>query len=123
MPFGAGYAASKAALLSLSRTMALEWGPLGIRVNAVSPGTIHVPRNAGSEETDQDRTVIPLGRRGVPEDIASAVLFLLSGLSSWVTGQMLAVDGGASIRPGYLDESGLPIFVRDPDLRQKLSGS
>jgi NAD(P)-dependent dehydrogenase (short-subunit alcohol dehydrogenase family) len=120
MPFGAGYAASKAALLSLSRTMALEWGPLGIRVNAVSPGTIHVPRNAGSGETDRDRAVIPLGRRGDPKDIAGAVLFLLSDLASWITGQMLAVDGGASIRPGYLDETGLPVFVRNPELRRRL---
>jgi NAD(P)-dependent dehydrogenase (short-subunit alcohol dehydrogenase family) len=120
MPFGAGYAASKAALLSLSRTMALEWGALGIRVNAVSPGTIQVPRNEGSGETDRDRAVIPLGRRGHPKDIAGAVLFLLSDLASWITGQMLAVDGGASIRPGYLDETGLPVFVRNPELRRRL---
>ena len=122
MPYGAGYAASKAALLSLSRTMALEWGPLGIRVNAVAPGTIQVPRNAGDGERDEDRAVIPLGRRGVPEDIAGAVLFLLSDLSRWITGQLLAVDGGASIRPGYLDASGLPVFVRDEALRRRLLG-
>lgn len=122
MPFGAGYAASKAALLSLSRTMALEWGPLGIRVNAVSPGTIQVPDNVTSGETDQDRVVIPMGRRGFPEDIAGAVLFLLSDLARWLTGQMLAVDGGACIRPGYLDETGLPLFVRDAALRERLLG-
>lgn len=122
MPFGAGYATAKAGLLALARTMALEWGPLGIRVNAVAPGTIQVPRNAGSGETAQDRAVIPMGRRGRPEDIAGAVLFLLSDLAQWVTGQLLPVDGGASIRPGYLDETGLPIFVRDRALRQRLLG-
>lgn len=120
MPFGAGYATAKAGLLALARTMALEWGPLGLRVNAVAPGTIQVPKNAGSGETPEDRAVIPMGRRGRPEDIAGAVLFLLSDLASWVTGQLLPVDGGASIRPGYLDETGLPIFVRDPALRRRL---
>ncbi len=122
MPFGAGYATSKAALLALARTMALEWGPLGIRVNAVAPGTIQVPRNAGSGEDPRDRSVIPLGRRGRPEDIAGAVLFLLSDLAAWITGQLIPVDGGASIRPGYLDETGLPVFVRDPALRRQLLG-
>lgn len=122
MPYGAGYATSKAALLALARTMALEWGPLGIRVNAVAPGTIQVPKNAGSGETAQDRAVIPMGRRGRPEDIAGAVLFLLSDLAAWITGQLIPVDGGASIRPGYLDEEGLPVFVRDPAIRRQIRG-
>lgn len=122
MPFGAGYATAKAGLLALARTMALEWGPHGIRVNAVAPGTIQVPRNAGSGETAQDRAVIPMGRRGRPEDIAGAVLFLLSDLAAWISGQLIAVDGGASIRPGYLDETGLPVFVRDAALRARLLG-
>jgi 3-oxoacyl-[acyl-carrier protein] reductase len=122
MPYGAGYATAKAGLLALARTMALEWGPLGIRVNAVAPGTIQVPKNAGSGETAHDRAVIPMGRRGRPEDIAGAVLFLLSDLAEWITGQLLPVDGGASIRPGYLDEAGLPVFVRDRALRQRLLG-
>ena len=123
MPFGAAYAAAKSALISVSRTMALEWGPLGIRVNAVSPGTIQVPRNEGGEDLDQDRAVLPLGRRGVPADIAGSVMFLLSDLASWVTGQVIAVDGGVSVKPAYLDETGLPVFVRDAELRRRLLGS
>ncbi len=122
MPFGAGYAASKAALLSLTRTMALEWGGLGIRVNAVAPGSIQVPRNQAGEDVERDRRAIPLGRRGRPEDIAGAVLFLLSDLSRWITGQVLAVDGGASVKPSYLDDDGLPVFVRDEALRRRLTG-
>jgi NAD(P)-dependent dehydrogenase (short-subunit alcohol dehydrogenase family) len=122
MPFGAAYSAAKAALISLSRTMALEWGPLGIRVNAVAPGTIRVPRNQAGDDAERDRAVIPLGRRGTPEDIAGAVLFLLSDLAQWVTGQLLAVDGGVSVKPSYLDETGLPVFVTDPKVRDRLSG-
>jgi len=120
MPFGAGYALAKAALLSLTRTMALEWGPLGIRVNAVAPGTIRVPRGRPDEDPARDRAILPLGRRGAPRDVAGAVLFLLSDLSQWITGQVLAVDGGASVKPCYLDESGLPRFVSDPRLRARL---
>ena len=120
MPFGAAYSAAKAALISLTRTMALEWGPLGIRVNAVAPGTIRVPRNQAGDDPERDRAILPLGRRGAPEDIAGAALFLLSDLAQWVTGQVLAVDGGASVKPSYLDETGLPVFVTDPKVRDRL---
>ena len=122
MPFGAGYAASKAALLSVTRTMALEWGALGLRVNAVAPGSIAVSRGPAAEDTERECRAIPLGRRGRPEDVAGAVLFLLSDLSRWITGQVLAVDGGVSVKPSYLDDDGLPIFVRDEALRRRLTG-
>jgi NAD(P)-dependent dehydrogenase (short-subunit alcohol dehydrogenase family) len=120
MPFGAGYALAKAALLSLARTMALEWGPLGIRVNCVAPGTIRVPRAQAHEDAARDRAALPLGRRGAPQYVAGAVLYLLSDLAAWVTGQVIAVDGGASVKPAYLDETGLPVFVSDPALRARL---
>lgn len=122
MPFGAGYSAAKAALLSLTRTMALEWGALGIRVNAIAPGSVSVPRNASSGDDEADARTIPLARRGRPDDIAGAALFLLSDLSRWMTGQVLVVDGGASVKPSYLDDDGLPVFVRDETLRRRLIG-
>ena len=122
LPFGAGYSASKAALVSLTRTMALEWGELGLRVNAVAPGSVHVPRSTAAEDPGIARRTIPLGRRGEPEDIAGAVLFLLSDLSRWMTGQVLVVDGGVSVKPAYLDDDGLPVFVRDEELRRRLKG-
>lgn len=119
MPFGAAYAMAKAALISLARTQALEWGPHGVRVNTIAAGTIQTPR-AGTSDAALDRRVLPLGRRGQPRDIAGAALFLLSDLAEWVTGQVLAVDGGASIKPSYLDEDGLPVFVQDDALRAHL---
>ena len=122
MPFGAGYSASKAALLSLTRTMALEWGTLGLRVNAVAPGTIRVPSNEAESDPERDRHAIPLGRQGIPSDIAGAVLFLLSDLAQWITGQVLAVDGGVTVKPSYLDDEGLPVFVQDEAIRRQLRG-
>jgi 3-oxoacyl-[acyl-carrier protein] reductase len=123
MPFGAPYAAAKAGMMAMARTAALEWGPLGIRVNAVAPGTIRTAKNQDTssvEEGAEERDAIPLGRRGRPEDIAAAVLFLLSDLAAFVTGQVLAVDGGSSVRPSYLGGDNLPVFVHDPTLETRL---
>jgi 3-oxoacyl-[acyl-carrier protein] reductase len=123
LPFGAGYAAAKAGLGGLARTTAIEWGPHGIRVNAVAPGTVRTPRNridGEDEDSTATRAAIPLGRRGEPDDIAGAVLFLLSDLARFVSGQVLPVDGGSSVRPSYLDDDNLPVFVRDPGLRARL---
>ncbi|HQV58800.1 MAG TPA: SDR family oxidoreductase [Ilumatobacteraceae bacterium] len=120
MPFGVAYAAAKAGLGAVTRTAALEWGPHGIRVNAVAAGSVRTPRAVvGSPADDHpgDRAVIPLRRRGAPADIANAVVFLLSEQSAWVTGQVLVVDGGSSVLPSYLGDDLLPVFIRDPAFR------
>jgi NAD(P)-dependent dehydrogenase (short-subunit alcohol dehydrogenase family) len=122
LPYGASYAASKAALNSLVRSASLEWGPHAIRVNAVCAGSIRTGKNAAFNHplSEAERSAIPLGRRGVSHDISNAVLFLLSDLSSWISGQTLVVDGGSSIRPSFLDDENLPVFVTDPTLRASL---
>ena len=122
MPFGAGYAASKAALVNLTRTMAVEWGSAGIRVNAIACGTIQTAeaRRWADGVEDAARRVVPLGRTGDPEEIAGAALFLLSDLSSYVSGIVLGVDGGALARAPYNDEQDLPVFITDEALRERL---
>ena len=125
MPFGAAYAAAKAGVLALTRTMALELGRHGVRVNAVAAGTVRTPKNrvtSTAEDRPEERAAIPLGRRGAPADVAGAVLFLLSDLAAYVTGQALVVDGGSSVRPSYLGPDDLPVFVHDDALRARLLG-
>jgi 3-oxoacyl-[acyl-carrier protein] reductase len=127
MPFGAAYGASKAGMMALMRTEAVEWGARGIRVNAVACGTIRTPRSdehaADVADTDAERDAIPLNRRGLPDDIAGAVLFLLSDLAAFVSGHVLVVDGASSVKPSYLDADNLPVFVHDDSLRSRLRGT
>jgi NAD(P)-dependent dehydrogenase (short-subunit alcohol dehydrogenase family) len=130
MPFGAGYGAAKAGLINLTRTMAAEWGRFGIRVNAIAPGTIRTAKlgrasfdNKAAQDDEKVRGTIPLGRRGVPDDIAGPVLFLISDLAAYVSGQIISVDGGVLSRPPFVDGDNLPVFVTDPALRGRLTGS
>jgi len=91
------YCASKAGLLGLTRSMALQLAADGIRVNAVCPGYIDTPMLAvAGDARDAMAQACPLGRLGAPEDIAKAVRFLLSDEASFVTGTYLIVDGGST---------------------------
>lgn len=89
------YAASKAALIGLSKSLALELGPSGIRVNCVAPGVIDTDmvQVLGPEVLHDLAEQTPLGRLGTPQDIANAVAFLVSEKASFITGQVLTVDG------------------------------
>ena len=97
------YAAAKAAVIMHTRAAALELGPHGVRVNAVAPGLID---RAGLAEAWPDGVgrwlaAAPLGRLGTTEDVADAVLFLLSNAARWITGSTLVVDGGMLARPTW----------------------
>jgi NAD(P)-dependent dehydrogenase (short-subunit alcohol dehydrogenase family) len=97
-PFHGAYGAAKAGLLSLVRTAAVELGPSGVRINAVSPGSTATPRVVQMQRergVDIGPDPSPLGRVNQPSDIAAAALFLMSDLARQVTGQTLVVDGGA----------------------------
>jgi NAD(P)-dependent dehydrogenase (short-subunit alcohol dehydrogenase family) len=124
MPYGAAYAVAKAGLLALARTQAVEWGAYGIRVNAVAGGTVRTPKSEseGASNRPEDVATIPLGRRGTPDEIAGAALFLCSDLATFVTGHALVVDGGASVKPSFVDDENLPVFVRDPTMRARIKG-
>ena len=90
------YAASKAGILGFTKSVALELGSRNIRCNAIAPGFIETEMTAklDPKQVDEWRKAIPLKRRGYPEDVANACIFLASDLSSYVTGQTLNVDGG-----------------------------
>lgn len=93
---GADYAASKAALISVTKSLAFEAARFGIRVNAVSPGFIETDMTAVLDETRRENLGIPMQRLGQPEEVASSVSFLLSDRAAYMTGQVLHVDGGLS---------------------------
>ncbi|MBR0559274.1 3-oxoacyl-[acyl-carrier-protein] reductase [Neokomagataea anthophila] len=95
----ANYAAAKAGMVGMSKSLAQEAGPRGVTVNVVAPGFIETPMTDVLSDSLREKMVgsIPLGRMGAPDDIASAVVYLASNEAGWVTGSTLHVNGGMSM--------------------------
>ena len=109
-PGHAAYAATKGALNAFTRALAIDLAPKRIRVNAVAPGLIEVPRYFDMPGYSSERTArrVPWGRMGEPADVARVVAFLASDAADYVTGQLLYVDGGINARMGLAWEEAEP---------------
>jgi NAD(P)-dependent dehydrogenase (short-subunit alcohol dehydrogenase family) len=93
----AAYAASKGGIVAATRAMAVELAPFGITVNAIAPGPIDVPRHARGHDTTRRKAwaeVVPVGRYGTPDEVASAAAYLVGDSAGYITGQVIAIDGG-----------------------------
>ncbi|MGH6913653.1 MAG: SDR family NAD(P)-dependent oxidoreductase [Geminicoccales bacterium] len=113
-----GYSAGKAGLLNLTRALAVEYGPEGIRANMVSPGTVRTESPSWQKRLAKDPEVFeklarwyPVGRVGRPEDIAAAIAFLASDEAAFVNGANLVVDGGLT--------AGMPVMIEELTLETK----
>jgi NAD(P)-dependent dehydrogenase (short-subunit alcohol dehydrogenase family) len=122
-PFHIAYGTAKAAVVAMTRTMAVELANSGIRINAVAPGVTETAASATytDADPDRDRTAIAMGRRGTPEEQAGAILFLLSDLSGYVTGQTLLVDGGLNLKWTHLGADNTSLFLKDESFRSSIS--
>lgn len=122
-PFHIAYGTAKAALVSATRTMAVELALDGIRVNAVAPGVTETPASGAyvDEDPDRDRLAIAMGRRGTPDEQAGPILFLLSDLSTYITGQTLLVDGGLNLKWTHLGADNTSLFLKDESFRAAIT--
>ncbi|MEM6105489.1 SDR family oxidoreductase [Mycobacterium sp. 050272] len=121
-PFHVAYGTAKAAIVAMTRTMAVELAESGIRVNAVAPGVTETAasRTYVEEDPERDRQAIAMGRRGRPEEQAGAILFLLSEMSSYLTGQTLLVDGGLNLKWTHLGTDNTSLFLKDETFRAEI---
>ncbi|WP_319445916.1 MULTISPECIES: SDR family NAD(P)-dependent oxidoreductase [unclassified Mycobacterium] len=121
-PFHIAYGTAKAAVVAMTRTMAVELANFGVRINAVAPGVTETAasRTYTDADPERDRQAIAMGRRGTPQEQAGAILFLLSDLSSYVTGQTLLVDGGLNLKWTHLGADNTSLFLKDESFREAI---
>jgi NAD(P)-dependent dehydrogenase (short-subunit alcohol dehydrogenase family) len=118
-PFHLAYGTAKAAIVAVTRTLGVELALDNIRVNAIAPGTTLTP-GAGAyieDDPERDRNAIAMGRRAHANEQAGAILFFLSDLSSYITGQTILVDGGLNLKWTHLGADNTSLFLKDESFR------
>jgi NAD(P)-dependent dehydrogenase (short-subunit alcohol dehydrogenase family) len=121
-PFHIAYGAAKAAVVAATRTLAVELALDNIRVNCVAPGVTATPASSVyvGDDPERDSRAIAMGRRAKPQEQAGAILFLLSDLSSYVTGQTLLVDGGLNLKWTHLGADNTSLFLKNEAFRAEI---
>ena len=118
-PYHLAYGAAKAAVVAVTRTLAVELALDNIRVNAVAPGTTVTPGASAyiDEDPERDRRAVAMGRRAHADEQAGAILFFLSDLSTYITGQTMLVDGGLNLKWTHLGADNTSLFLKDETFR------
>jgi 3-oxoacyl-[acyl-carrier protein] reductase len=121
-PFHIAYGTAKAAVVAATRTMAVELALYNIRVNAIAPGVTATPasRSFVDDDPERDKRAIAMGRRARPDEQANAILFLLSDLSSYITGQIILVDGGLNLKWTHLGADNTSLFLKSEQFREAI---
>jgi NAD(P)-dependent dehydrogenase (short-subunit alcohol dehydrogenase family) len=121
-PYHLAYGAAKAAIVAVTRTLATELALDNIRVNAIAPGTTVTPGSGAyiDEDPERDRLAIAMGRRANADEQAGAILFFLSDLSSYITGQTVLVDGGLNLKWTHLGADNTSLFLKDESFRNAI---
>jgi 3-oxoacyl-[acyl-carrier protein] reductase len=121
-PFHIAYGSAKAAVVAATRTMAVELALHNIRVNAIAPGVTATPASLTfvDDDPERDKRAIAMGRRARPEEQANAILFLLSDLSSYITGQIILVDGGLNLKWTHLGADNTSLFLKSEQFREAI---
>ncbi len=118
-PYHVAYGTAKAAIVAATRTLATELALDDIRVNSIAPGTTITPGSGAYIDDDiaRDQAAIAMGRRAQPDEQAGVIAFLLSSLSSYITGQTILVDGGLNLKWTHLGADNTSLFLKNEDFR------
>ena len=122
-PYHLAYAAAKGAILPIVRTMALELAPCGIRVNAVAPAAMIGPKSLLPPNPELESRAIPMGRQAQHREVAASIVFLLSDMATYITGQCLTVDGGIGLKGPHLAEDNTPVMITNQEFLNAMKGA